>query len=120
MLLQKYRAVRREGTLLNKKLKSEYYVKQFRVRRRDPRGQWALLNSLSGRQQVRVVPAASISDLTETFADIVHDPSRPEVLLLPAPAAAEVFTDFLPVSVETVSCCRCPEVAQPSQGNRIG
>ena len=119
-LLQKYRAVRREGTLLNKKLKSEYYVKQFRDRRRDPRGQWALLNSLSGRQQVRVVPAASISDLTETFADIVHDPSRPEVLLLPAPAAAEVFTDFLPVSVETVSCCRCPEVAQPSQGNRIG
>ena len=102
-LLQKYRAVRREGTLLNKKLKSEYYVKQFRDRRRDPRGQRALLNSLSGRQQVRVVPAASISDLTETFADIVHDPSRPEVLLLPAPAAAEVFTDFLPVSVETVS-----------------
>ena len=52
---------------------------------------------------MRVVPAASISDLTETFADIVHDPSRPEVLLLPATAAAEVFTDFLPVSVETVS-----------------
>ena len=37
-LHQQYRAVRREGTLLNRRLKAEYMMKQFKSMKRNPRG----------------------------------------------------------------------------------
>lgn len=78
-----YRANRREGTLLNRRLKSEYLQSQFQHLQHNPRGQWALLNRLAGRSQVRSQPKASLTNLTSTFANIVEDPTRPASLRIP-------------------------------------
>ncbi|XP_065195251.1 uncharacterized protein LOC135826575 [Sycon ciliatum] len=103
-LLQRYRAIRREGTLLNRQLKSQYYIREFKNRRHDPRGQWAIINSLSGRTAVRAAPAATLADLTTTFAEIVHDPARPVELPLPvADPNSTTLLEFDTVSVDTIS-----------------
>ena len=104
-LMQRYRAVRREGTLLNRRLKSEFLMQQFRNMKRDPRGQWCLLNKLSGRAITKSTPAAPLPALTATFAAVVHDPARPGVLQIPAdrdPTAPSTLTDFTLVNTETV------------------
>eukprot|EP00117_Sycon_ciliatum_P040795 scpid37281/ scgid3278/ Probable RNA-directed DNA polymerase from transposon X-element; Reverse transcriptase len=104
-LMQRYRAVRREGTLLNRRLKSEFLMQQFRNMKRDPRGQWCLLNKLSGRATTKSTPAAPLPALTATFAAVVHDPARPGVLQIPAdrdPTAPSTLTDFTLVNTETV------------------
>ena len=103
-LLQRYRAIRREGTLLNRQLKSQYYIWEFKNRRHDPRGQWAIINSLSGRTAVRAAPAATLADLTTTFAEIVHDPARPvELPLAVADPNSTTLLEFDTVSVDTIS-----------------
>ena len=82
-LLQRYRAIQREGTLLNRLLKSQYNIGEFKIRHHNPRGQWAIINSLCIRTAVRAAPAATLADLMTTFAEIVHDPARPVELPLP-------------------------------------
>ena len=104
---QQYRSVRREGTLLSRRLKSRFLMHQFSALRRNPRGQWALLNSLSGRRKVRNQPIASPSSLTETFANIVHDPSRPADICLrratQQPTTAARLSHFRPVTVAHIT-----------------
>jgi len=105
-LKQKYRAVRREGKLLNKRLKSAYLIEQFQALKNNPRSQWSLLNSLAGRKSVRTKPKAALCDLTNTFAGTVHDPNRPQQLLPPAVTDTHpdspILSTFSPVSVESV------------------
>ena len=73
---QQYRTTRREGTLLNRKLRREYYNRQFRIVKDKPRQQWALLNTLTGRNIIHEQPQASLEDLSSTFQSIVTDPNR--------------------------------------------
>ena len=102
-LLQQYRAARREGTLLNKKLKTEYCMKAFNTHKRNPRAQWQILNKLAGREKVKSLPKATISDLTATFATVVCDPARPSELVLPSPPVdIPTLDEFTPVTVEYV------------------
>jgi len=70
---QTYRAVRRQGTLLNRKLKSEYYQRELSDSMRNPRRQWQLINKLSGRSTVSSMYKcqASIPSLTTAFSSIV-------------------------------------------------
>ena len=107
VLKQQYRSVRREGTLLSRRLKSRFLMHQFSALRRNPRGQWALLNSLSGRRKVRNQPIASLSSLTETFANIVHDLSQPaDICLHPATqqsTTAARLSHFRPVTVAHIT-----------------
>jgi len=76
-ILQRYRLMRREGTVLNKRLKSKYYQHEFSTMKRNPRAQWALINRLSGRSKPSVPPQAGINDLAQTFSAIVADHHRP-------------------------------------------
>ena len=106
--LESYRRIRREGTLLNRRLKSEYCAQKFKELKANPRAQWAMINFLSGRQQLRSPPKASVSDLTTTFAAIVTDVTRPTSI--PActcacdEANAVILKSFPPVEVEEVRC----------------
>ena len=72
-LFQSYRSCRREGTLLNKRLKTAHCFHLFKAHRRNPKGQWMMLNQLAGRNTVHSVPKASFRDLTSMFADLVWD-----------------------------------------------
>ena len=98
-LLQSYRAVRREGTILNGKLKSQYCMKQFTALKNNPKGQWSLLNGLAGRKCVRRLPKATLNELTTTFANVVHDPTRPNIISLPPDDDLQtpVFDHFEPI-----------------------
>ena len=58
---------------------------QFRANHHNPRGQWAILNQLSGRTRVKSFPKATLSDLADTFANFVCDPTRPTDLPIPIP-----------------------------------
>ena len=107
---QQYRATRREGTLLNRKLRREYYNREFRDVKNKPRQQWALLNSLTGRNFVREQPKATLGDLSATFASIVTDPNPcpPLSNLIPdisttADADAPSFKEFRAVSALEIS-----------------
>jgi len=108
-LRQRYRSVRREGKLLNKRLKTNYFIQEFSNLKRNPRGQWALLNSMSGRGTLRTTPRADMTDLTDTFARIVHDPSRQPMQIddmfpQPEPAVCESpeLLAFKPVTADDV------------------
>ena len=46
----------------------------------NPRGQWDLLNRLSGRSKSRESPKADIGELSATFQEVVTDLHRPPVL----------------------------------------
>ena len=97
-LLQRYRSVRREGTLLNRRLKAEYMIKHFQSMKGNPRGQWALINKLSGRSKSRVAPKATLEDLTNTFEGVVTDNLRPLLLEPSAATISATFLEFQPVS----------------------
>ena len=102
-LQQQYRSVRREGTILNRKLKTEYCIHQFKSQSHNPKGQWRVLNQLAGRVPLRSTPIAPLSDLTDTFATVVHDPTRPSSLPLPRPPEGlPVLDEFSSVSVACV------------------
>ena len=61
-------------------------------------GQWALINSLSGRSKLHSCPRATLEDLTSTFESVVTDPCRPP-LLQPAPTPiSPTLTCFEPVT----------------------
>ena len=51
-LKRRYQQTRREGTLLNRRLKSRFYQLEFYQSHRNPRQQWQLLNRLLGRNRV--------------------------------------------------------------------
>lgn len=102
-LQQDYRANRREGTLLNRKLKTQYLKNKFTQLKHNPRGQWRLLNTLSGRSTVHTTPSATLPDLTQTFASIVNDATRPPQLALPpvdGPSPFHTFKDVTTADVE--------------------
>ena len=75
-LRQQYHAIRRQGTLLNRKLKSVYYKDKFSAATGNPRLQWAVLNQLTGRRKSHPTPKASLSSLSDILGNIVHDEHR--------------------------------------------
>ena len=103
-LLQLYRAARREGTLLNKRLKNQYLVREFSDCRNDPRRQWKLLNKLLGRNTTPTPLKADVSSLTNFFGSVVSDPERPPSLQIPqGPRQLTSFANFTPVTTTEVS-----------------
>ena len=79
-LLQQYRSVRRQGTMMNRRLKSEYFINQFQEHRHNPKAQWNMINTLSGRIKPRTEAKAPLSELAKTFTSVVTDSSRPQQL----------------------------------------
>ena len=77
---------------------------QFRANHHNPRGQWAILNQLSGRTRVKSFPKATLSDLADTFANFVCDPTRPTDLPIPIPFPnVPLLQEFSPVTEADVS-----------------
>ena len=93
-----YRAVRREGTLLNQQLKSSSYKESFMAMKGNPQGQWDLLSRLSGRSKSRESPKADIGELSATFQEVVTDLHRPPVLEpCFGPPVSSALINFTPV-----------------------
>jgi len=104
-LKERYRSVRRQGKILNRKLKSDFFKQRCRDLKHNPRAQWALLNTMSGRATVRKPPKASVTELTDVFAGYVGDASRPGVLspsLVTDSTGVPLLTKFKPVSEDHV------------------
>ena len=98
-LLQSYRSCRREGALHNKRLKTAHCFHLFKTHRRNPKGQWMMLNQLAGRNTVRSIPKASLRHLTSVFANLVCDQSKPDTFQLPCPSQTHpAFDNFSPVT----------------------
>ena len=83
-LLQQYRSVRRQGTIMNRQLKSEYFIHQFQEHRHNPKAQWNMTHALSGRIKPRTEAKAPLSELAKTFTSVVTDSSRPQQLPIPS------------------------------------
>ena len=102
-LLQKYRSVRRQGTMMNRRLKSEYFINQFQEHRHNPKAQWNMINTLSGRIKPRTKAKAPLSKLAKTFTSVVTDSSRPQQLPIPSgPQPVLSLGAFRLVSSDTV------------------
>ena len=64
----------------------------------NPRGQWDLLNRLSGRSKSRESPKADIGELSATFQEVVTDLHRPPVLEPRfGPPVSPALINFTPV-----------------------
>ena len=70
-LPQQFRSVRRQGTKLNKKPRSRYYMQRFHSSKDSPHEHWNVLNSLLGRKPSQTALPVSTSELTTTFASLV-------------------------------------------------
>ena len=102
-LKEQYRATRREGTKLNRQLRSDFYMERFSHCPRNPRRQWQILNGLLGRAKVTCKIPVGTDMLTQTFSAQVRDTSRPAQILLPTgPQAKGSFTDFHIPSLDCV------------------
>ena len=105
-LRQQYRAIRRQGTLLNRKLKSVYYKDKFSAATGNPRLQWAVLNQLTGRRKSHPTPKASLSSLSDTLGNIVHDEHRAALTTPDTPAddcLDNCLLEFQPVTTAAVT-----------------
>lgn len=103
-LREKFRALRRQFQLLNKKTRSQYYQELFTSVRRQPRLHWKLLNGLLGRHHVATVHPVSTCDFTATFSRVVRAPApSPDPLAaLEGPCLSSGFTSFATVSPHEV------------------
>lgn len=100
---QEFRAVRRAGTLLSRRLRTSYYTKQFIAHQRNPRAHWQVLNRLLGRHKLLQPLPVTTGSLTSVFSQQVHDPTRPKVIDLPHGPLQEMnFDCFKPISVTQV------------------
>ena len=94
-LRQKFREIRKQGTSLNKKLRSEYYNNAFRAVQSSPRKHWRLLNRLLGRHTIPATLPVEVSDLTKVFAHHVLDPMFLPPLVCPlGPASMSSLSSF--------------------------
>ena len=101
---QAFRAARRSGTLLSRRLRAKYYTRQFLEFRRNPRAHWQVLNRLLGRNKLRQPLPVDTQSLTAVFSQQVSDPSRPIHIALPSGPQPETgFVGFKPVTVEQES-----------------
>ena len=82
-LKQQYRTARYQCTQLNKRLKTQFCMRQFHELRRNTRSQWALLNKIPGRASAKAKISAPLVDLHDAFASVVDEPHRPSILTVP-------------------------------------
>ena len=102
-LRQQFRSVRRQGTKLNKKLRSRYYLQRFHSSKDSPREHWNVLNSLLGRKPFQTALPVSTSELTTTFASLVTNTLSHKPCPIPlGPAQASALTALRAVSVTEV------------------
>ena len=102
-LRQQFRSVRRQGTKLNKELRSRYYLQRFHSSKDSPREHWNLLNSLLGRKPIQTALPVSTSELTNTFASLVTNTLSCKPCPIPlGPAQASGLTALRAVSVTEV------------------
>ena len=98
--LEEYRRVRREGTLMNRRLRSQYYQHQFMSVRKQPRGQWQLLNGLLRRHTKDTLGGTDHIGISRTFAQTVSDPIRTH---LHCPSGPHRQISMLAISQPTVT-----------------
>ena len=85
MARQNFRAARRESTILNKRLRSEYFLNRFHVAKDNPRAHWRVLNSLLGRQKIPAPLPVATAQLTEQFSKVVQADAEESILPLGPP-----------------------------------
>jgi len=103
-LRQRFRSARRESTLLNKRLRSQYFIQQFLDNRDNPRGHWRVLNTLLGRRPTRTIPPVETQQLTEVFSkQVLAPPSLADDSCLPhGPLSSTALTSFASISPSKV------------------
>lgn len=100
-LRQRFRAVRKQGTDLNRRLRSAYYQDRFHAARCSPRQHWRILNLLLGRYHIPATLPVEVSELTSTFANQVTDQLFVHPLQCPSgPALQSALSAFSSFSAE--------------------
>ena len=70
--------------MMDRRLKSEYFINQFQEHRHNPKAQWNMINTLSGRIKPRTEAKAPLPELAKTFTSVVTDSSRRQQLPIPS------------------------------------
>lgn len=103
LLLQQFRSIRRQGNLMNKRLRSAYFQQEFATARNNPRKQWKLINTLTGRAKPRQPPLATVNQLTTSFSRTVSShPTAPPLAVPHGPGPREGLSAFKPVTPAAV------------------
>ena len=76
-LREHFIVLRWNATKLFRALKNRHFMDMGNEHSKSPRKLWSLLNSLTSRVKSHPPPRATLNSLSETFAAIVSDPSRP-------------------------------------------
>ena len=79
---ERFSAARAEVTKYNRALKSEYFKTRCESAN-NSRALWKVINTVTGRNQKHVPPACTAQEISDVFAEIVTDASRPQVILTP-------------------------------------
>ena len=70
-LVQNFRTLRRQCKLLTRRKQATFFQNEFIYNRKNPRGQWNVLNTLLGRIKIHREPGAEVKAITATFSEIV-------------------------------------------------
>ena len=100
-LRQAHKQARRCARKLERQLRNKYFQKMCETTQ--PRLLWRAINTATGRTRKSSSVKAKLIDLHSTFANVVHDPTRPATLSVPAgPPCEHSLLSFHPVSLHDV------------------
>lgn len=103
-LRAEHRSARSHARKLDRRLRNEYFSAQCNTS--DQRKLWKVLNTVTGRTRSTQAPQSSLSDLSKTFGEVVHDPNRPSILTSPSgPLIEDGLHSFTAVSPEEIERC---------------
>ena len=101
--LWKYRHIRRQGTILNRRLKHQYYIDLLTACKSNPHTHWKVIKHITGTARLNIAPKAPINQLSNFFASTVASTTRYDLSLPYGPLPKNAFCDFSPVSHSTIS-----------------
>ena len=101
-LLWKYRNIRREGTLMNRRLREQYYLNLLRTTAYKPRLHWRVIKEVTQRQKVYTTPAAPIDELSSFFGKTVGNSSRAQLLCPQGPLPEQSLSAFTEITSQSV------------------
>ena len=112
-LRNSHRLLRTAAKRLDRQLRNRFFQDECNRSGNDPRKLWQTMNQVTGRQRSCISPKVPMQDLSDTFAAIISDPTRPLRLVPRRNEALQrpSLSIFSPVDVASiVSLCRSVDV----------
>ncbi|XP_065190778.1 uncharacterized protein LOC135821708 [Sycon ciliatum] len=82
-LHEEYKRARAEASNAYRRKRNQHFQQQCRDHSSNLRKMWSVINSVTSRSRQHHQPTCDITEVSDAFHSIVHDPSRPAQLQIP-------------------------------------